>query len=388
MAPPPRPPPELIEDAVAEILLRIPPDEPADLFRAALVCKPWRRILSDRAFLHRYRSFHGAPPLLGFLQNSHIGGPIPRFVPATSATHFSIPAFNCRRWYAMDCRHGRALLLSLDPTGLIVWDPISGDHKSIPLPPYPNSCFRAAVLCATDNCDHLDCRSGPFLVVAVGTIGLEDDTWVSIYSSETGAWSEITVVPHCGSCIGEHSPSVLTGDSLYFKFDFGESILKYNLTGRILSVINVPDLGQPEGIITTASDGGLGFACVNDNMLFLWSWNAGPDGNAGWVKDRVIDLSMLLPISICSYKVIGFAEGANTIFISTLVGVYFTINLKSGQVRKVCKGVYYDEDIVPFMGFYTPDNLKERPSRSVNMSSEARDAYDDHLLWSCFQFRD
>ena len=41
---PPRQPPELIDDAVAEILLRIPPDEPADLFRASLVCKLWLRI--------------------------------------------------------------------------------------------------------------------------------------------------------------------------------------------------------------------------------------------------------------------------------------------------------------------------------------------------------
>ncbi|TVU40927.1 hypothetical protein EJB05_14412, partial [Eragrostis curvula] len=33
--PPPRPPPELMADLVADILLRIPPDAPADLFRAA-----------------------------------------------------------------------------------------------------------------------------------------------------------------------------------------------------------------------------------------------------------------------------------------------------------------------------------------------------------------
>ncbi|KAL6880413.1 hypothetical protein ACP4OV_011978 [Aristida adscensionis] len=37
---PPPPPPELGDDVAAEILLRLPPDEPACLFRAALVCKP------------------------------------------------------------------------------------------------------------------------------------------------------------------------------------------------------------------------------------------------------------------------------------------------------------------------------------------------------------
>ncbi|CAN6212970.1 unnamed protein product [Urochloa humidicola] len=50
-------PRELIDDATTEIL-----------FRASLVCKPWCRILSDRAFLRRYREFHRSPPLLGFLR--------------------------------------------------------------------------------------------------------------------------------------------------------------------------------------------------------------------------------------------------------------------------------------------------------------------------------
>jgi hypothetical protein len=36
------------EELVEEIVLRVPPNEPAYLVRAALVCRPWRRILSDR----------------------------------------------------------------------------------------------------------------------------------------------------------------------------------------------------------------------------------------------------------------------------------------------------------------------------------------------------
>ncbi|CAN6170728.1 unnamed protein product [Urochloa humidicola] len=51
MAPPPLP--KLIEDAIAEILTRLPPDDPACLQRAAFVCKTWCRVLSDPAFLRR-----------------------------------------------------------------------------------------------------------------------------------------------------------------------------------------------------------------------------------------------------------------------------------------------------------------------------------------------
>lgn len=36
-----------MEELVKEILVRIPPDEPAYLVSAALVCKDWHRILSN-----------------------------------------------------------------------------------------------------------------------------------------------------------------------------------------------------------------------------------------------------------------------------------------------------------------------------------------------------
>ncbi|XP_044983799.1 uncharacterized protein LOC123450764 [Hordeum vulgare subsp. vulgare] len=62
-------PPALDDDAMSEIFLRIPPDDPKSLVRAAAVCASWRRILSDAAFARGYRAFHGAPPMLGFLHN-------------------------------------------------------------------------------------------------------------------------------------------------------------------------------------------------------------------------------------------------------------------------------------------------------------------------------
>ncbi|BAH94234.1 Os08g0299600 [Oryza sativa Japonica Group] len=71
----PPPTPEVMDDLTAslapellsEILLRLPPDEPEQLFRAALVCKEWLRAICDPGFLRRYRAFHRSPPLLGLL---------------------------------------------------------------------------------------------------------------------------------------------------------------------------------------------------------------------------------------------------------------------------------------------------------------------------------
>jgi hypothetical protein len=60
------PPPKLLEDVIGEILLRLPPDEPAYIVRASLVCKGWHYIISNHTFLRRYRRFHRTPLLLGF----------------------------------------------------------------------------------------------------------------------------------------------------------------------------------------------------------------------------------------------------------------------------------------------------------------------------------
>ncbi|TVU01199.1 hypothetical protein EJB05_53358, partial [Eragrostis curvula] len=64
--PPSPPPPVLMEELVEEVLLRVPPDDPATLVRAALVCKPWCRLVSGRGFRHRFRELHRTPPMLGF----------------------------------------------------------------------------------------------------------------------------------------------------------------------------------------------------------------------------------------------------------------------------------------------------------------------------------
>ncbi|XP_039793295.1 uncharacterized protein LOC120659281 [Panicum virgatum] len=168
---PPRQPPELIDDAVAEILLRIPPDEPADLFRASLVCKLWLRIACDPAFLRRYRAFHRGAPLLGFFYRVRCPSRSPLFIPTTAASpSLRPPAYDDHNWLVVDCRHGRVLLRNRksDKTSFSLWDPITGSRDE--LPPLDIWCtlYSAVVLCAVAGCDHRDCHGGPLLVVCVG----------------------------------------------------------------------------------------------------------------------------------------------------------------------------------------------------------------------------
>ncbi|XP_072147832.1 uncharacterized protein [Setaria viridis] len=148
---PPRRLPELIDGATEEILLRIAPEEPAHLVRASLVCKLWRRLLVDPAFVRRYREFHRTPPMLGFFQNQLAAADrvhAPWFVPTTSAPPLPQLAFEYSTgWEVLSSCHGRVLV----------------GHGSIGM----NLSY--AVLCAVGSCNHLDCHGGPFLVVSVGS---------------------------------------------------------------------------------------------------------------------------------------------------------------------------------------------------------------------------
>ncbi|CAN6272875.1 unnamed protein product [Urochloa humidicola] len=77
----PPPPAALMEELVEEFLIRIPPDDPASLVRAALVCKRWCRLISGASFRRRFRELHPAAPMLAFLYQRYSGVD---FVPASS----------------------------------------------------------------------------------------------------------------------------------------------------------------------------------------------------------------------------------------------------------------------------------------------------------------
>ncbi|KAG2629317.1 uncharacterized protein LOC120699468 [Panicum virgatum] len=355
----PRSPPQLMADLVSEILLRLPPEDPACLIRASLVCKTWLRLIYDGAFLRRYRAFHRAPPLLAFLACSY-GNSEPRFIPFTSPTPFKPPAFVCSsRSRVMDCRRGRALLFDMwaDSEGaLSVWDPITGDRQVLPKP----DCFYisgAALLCASAaaGCDHLDCRGGPFLVVCLGLSRGATDAHV--YSSDTRSWSwgAQASVQLGADSFGEMNSPVVIGDEVYFALDLTPRILKYSLGKDDLSLIGPPDQdGGSEFVLMRTEDGSLGLAAVRDSNLYLWSRKVNPEGVAGWVICRVINLQTLFSIhNSKTTSVIGFTEGVEVIFVRTYVGM-FAVELKSGKVKKVAELDYYFS-VLPIMSFYTPD---------------------------------
>ncbi|XP_072147851.1 F-box protein At5g03970 [Setaria viridis] len=368
-----------MDELVGEILLRLPPDEPEHLFRAALVCKPWLRVLCDPAFRSSYRAFHRAPPLLGLLHRLMVvqGDPAPS--PTTAAPLSPYP--HCLR--PLDCRHGRVLLHAGDggwqTWHLVVWDPVTGEQQRLPQPGIPWLIYTAAVICAADGCDHLDCHGGPFRVVFVATHDYKNAVMASVYSSETGVWSTLVTLDDGCEVYAQHmrdaladipyiyTPYVqprrctLIGDEVYFTIRRGNAIIKYNWASNCLSMINPPSHNVYRIALMVMEGSTLGFACIESSNLHLWSRKVNSEGAAEWVQLKAIKLETVIPIANSDDDpfVAGFAEGVDVIFICSDVGL-FTMDLKSGQVKKVAEhGVYFS--VLPYMSFYTPGMVLALP---------------------------
>ncbi|CAM0872313.1 unnamed protein product [Alopecurus aequalis] len=350
--------PVLVDDVVEEILLRLPPAEPAWLVRSSAVCKPWRHLLAAPYFRRRYCEFHGAPPVLGLLEKHG------DFIPTSSLFLPDLP----NRWVTLDCRHGRALFSTKtwqeQPWDLIVLDPATGQQRRVPTPFDHLSCFSAAVLCAAQGCDHHDCQGGNFFVALVTTDKHDGVTSGWLYSAESHVWSELTSVQHPNVTSGHHpnvrstahiaQGSVLVGDALYFD---AKGIIEYQVGTLRLSVFAKPIDDNGNGTLMTAEGGVLGFAAVVDvSNLTLWSRVIGSKGSMGWEKIRVIDLKTTLSgvlkipnkiLPLVAWRICCFAEGTQTIFVKTCHGSCM-VDLKSGKVRMLS---CYEAKLFPYMRF-------------------------------------
>ncbi|CAM0947120.1 unnamed protein product [Alopecurus aequalis] len=139
------PAPHLVDEILEQIFVCLP--DPAVLARASTACPRFNRIITDRAFLRRYRKRH-TPPLLGFADEDgfhpaeapHPSAPLARaLADAADFTYSFVPKPNNETWRPCDVRDGRVLLEGSPhwnvPRNLAVCDPLSRRH--VLLPPIP-----------------------------------------------------------------------------------------------------------------------------------------------------------------------------------------------------------------------------------------------------------
>uniref|UniRef100_M8BKY1 F-box protein AT5G49610-like beta-propeller domain-containing protein n=1 Tax=Aegilops tauschii TaxID=37682 RepID=M8BKY1_AEGTA len=173
--------------------------------------------------------------------------------------------------------------------------------------------------------------------------------------------------------------SVLVGKSLLYFMSDDAFILECDLARHRLAVFNPPNHEPVCGqyTIMLAEDGGLGVCQRMDQQLKVWSREVSDSVEARWVLSRVVYLENLLPVGALvdaetRVQVLGFAEGANTIFLTTVDGI-FMIKLQSERARRVC-----DEsddhlfcDLIPVVSFYTPVPRGEHRDPSLKHSEDA-----------------
>ncbi|CAD6223542.1 unnamed protein product [Miscanthus lutarioriparius] len=162
-AEPERPPPDLTNDLLEEIFLRVA--SPADLARASTACVSFRRLIADHSFLRRYRSIH-PPLLLGFVSSSGfhpVKAPHPSAAVARAADfsfdHLTRPTTEWLRWRPCDVRNGRVLVGCRSIKGAAYWDLAVCDllsRRYLLLPPITDDLLASVELQNHSQCAY-DC---------------------------------------------------------------------------------------------------------------------------------------------------------------------------------------------------------------------------------------
>ncbi|CAL4916081.1 unnamed protein product [Urochloa decumbens] len=344
-------------DLLAEVLLRLPP-HPSSFLRASLVCRRWRRLLRDPAFLRRVRAFHRAPPVLGLYRIRPPG--LFAFVPIGEAP-YRVPAarFALRDsddWVLLGCNHGRLLLRSRPGwTQLLVWDPVTGHRRFVRLGQF-GSHVRAHNATVLGDRGGLSRREGSFRVAFAFTGGGRASA--CLYSSETGAWGRlITAEAHCDDV--RATSGTLVGGVLYWMLEEC-GILELHLGEERLTVLEpVPGAASVyrKNVQLMEAEGGmLGFAGVTEYRLQLWAREAQVDGSVSetWVLRKTIGLHRFVLSPGESHlfmpMLVDVDEGGNFVFLWTVDGIYM-VSLDAAQFKKVSDTEPL-EDVRPYSSFY------------------------------------
>jgi hypothetical protein len=220
-----------------------------------------------------------------------------------------------------------------------------------------------AVLCSAAGKEghvHGACHSIPFRIVLLGRYKHADEAGAraSVYSSETGIWSDF-ISPALPELETSFSGSgTLVGNSLYWVLMTSRTtILELDLDRQSLAVIERPRSPDHSAKIIRADDGGVGLAilsCPGDKLLLqMWERKLDSYGSARWVLRKTVELQETLRLRFMTgglmTALVRYAEDVHAIILA-VHGHVFMVHLESMQTRELRDHVhsYYH-----FTSFYT-----------------------------------
>lgn len=372
--------PALTEELLEEIFLRLP--NPAALARASTACASFRRIITDRALLRRFRALH-PPPLLGFVaydgfhpaEPPHPSAPLARALTGVADFSYSfVPACSRgSRWFPRDVRDGRILLEcevfddSDDFTDLAVCDPLS--RRYVLLPPIPGDLtapqghlvYFESFLAPTGE----DEEETSFRVICTAQYSTKVVAFV--FSSVTRQWCISASVSW--SSLAAVAPAV---NGILCCFNYAHGCFYWTLPWRdrllVLDTINHQSgfrrwhRGQPA--ILAGRESTLEMLFLGDHfedgsfVLFHTTKQNNCESSNKWQPENIIPLPCRY-----DYSTIGAAKGLlfprgipkdrNVVHSSAenRYPEYFSLEVKTAELEKVCGMEHYFHRVHSYFGF-------------------------------------
>ncbi|TVU38552.1 hypothetical protein EJB05_11929, partial [Eragrostis curvula] len=284
----------LTDDLLEEIFLRI--GSPADLVRASAARSCFRRIITDPAFLSRYRSLHPLQ-LLGFLEGE-LDGSLSPAPPVSEGT----------RWRLRDVREGRVLfecssLVHYDYDNfasipnLAVCDPLT--RRYLLLPRIPDDLLASVQLQDIFEFETLlvptrDNQSSTSFKV-MRKIVCRTKMVIFVFSSGPGRWNAVKSISWDALNVRLQGQMLQYAyGCFYWKIDRMNKLLKLDINRMEFSTDDLPpDHARRNIVIAEAAEGRLGmFSLIHGGTSVHYSTSVRNEDkrNSEWQMESIIPL--------------------------------------------------------------------------------------------------